>query len=95
VEEEGKLRIGPTRTHTSADSPLAQRHHVNWRLKAMERFAALSEEELVFTSPMTVAEADLPFIREAIAELIEKVGKRIEHSPCEKLTCLNIDWVYL
>jgi uncharacterized protein (TIGR02147 family) len=92
-EKRGRLHIGPSRTHTPADSPLAHRHHVNWRMKTMERFSALGAEELVFTSPMTLAEKDVPEIREEISALIEKVSRRIEPSPSEVMACLNIDWV--
>jgi hypothetical protein len=59
----------------------------------MDRFSKLSDEELVFTAPMSIASADAPAIREAICELIEKVSTRIERSPSEKLACLNMDWV--
>lgn len=92
-EESGRLRMGSSRTHISPDSPLVYRHHTNWRLKAMQRFPAVSEDEIVFTAPLTIARADVPAVREVITELIEKVSRIVEHSEPERLACLNIDWV--
>jgi hypothetical protein len=87
--------MGPARTHVPAESPLVARHHLNWRLKAMERFSTISDEELVFTSPMTLSRKDGRAVREAIAELIEKVSGVVERTDPEKLSVLNIDWIDL
>jgi uncharacterized protein (TIGR02147 family) len=92
-EVEGELRMGPSRTHVPADSPLVQRHHVNWRLRAMERLPRLSDEELAFTMPMTISRQDGPRIREILTETIQRVSETVDRTDPEKLACLNIDWV--
>jgi uncharacterized protein (TIGR02147 family) len=94
-EKGGRIAMGPARTHVPAGSPLVARHHLNWRLKAMERFSSISDDELAFTSPMTISREDGPKVREAIAELIEKVSGIVERTEPEKLSVLNIDWVDL
>lgn len=92
VEKNGEIEVGPLRTHVEADSPLVTRHHVNWRLKAIEHFPTLSDDELAFTLPMTISVKDVPVIRERIGKLIEDVSGIIERSNPEKLVCLSIDW---
>jgi uncharacterized protein (TIGR02147 family) len=93
VEEGEKVRMGSQRTFLSNQSVLASRHHINWRHKAFERYDSLSDQELVFTAPLSVSEKDGKAIRARIVELIESVGKVVSNTDPEKLACLNIDWV--
>lgn len=92
VEEEGHVRIGPQRTYLSAHSPLITRHHVNWRLKAIEHLQNITDHELAFTSPLSISFKDGHIVRAAIVELIEKVGEIVEKTEPEKAACLTIDW---
>lgn len=95
VEEDGKLKMGPSRTHIGADSPLIGRHHANWRFKAIERVGRVSkssESELIFTSPLTIATRDAAEAREILLQAIEKISARVEGGDPEKLFCLNVDW---
>ncbi len=88
-----KLHYGPQSTHVSAESPLAARHHLNWRLKAMENLEGLKSTELVFTSPVAVSKKDAELLRSRFLEMIDEWAKVVDHSPSEQLMCLNIDWV--
>jgi uncharacterized protein (TIGR02147 family) len=92
-EAENKIKYGSIKTYVSHESPLAVRHHANWRAKAMEQFDRLTEKELVFTSPVVINETDFLRIREEIVQLIEKFKEVAEPSPSEELYCLNVDWV--
>lgn len=93
TNENGKYQMGPTYTHLESKSPLALRHHANWRLKALERHSRLSARELAYTCPATVSTEDQEQIREELVRLIEKYVKKIGAStPEEKLVCLNLDW---
>lgn len=89
----GKLQHTVQTTHVPAESPLAARHHKNWRLKAMERYPYMGTSELAFTMPVTLSVGDAVRVRKMILDFIQNVDRIFDKSPPEKLSCLNIDWI--
>jgi uncharacterized protein (TIGR02147 family) len=94
VAEDGKIKMGPKQTHLEADSPLIQRHHSNWRLKAIQRYEKLTEKELCYSGPMSIGRKDFERIREMLTQLIQQTTKIATDSKEETLACLNIDWFH-
>ena len=94
IEENG-YRMGVSRTHLEKTSPHLPRHHTNWRMKSVQYSERLHEEDLMFTSPLTVSRKDFLKIREEILTLIKSVNTIVEPSPAEELACLNIDFFKL
>lgn len=92
VQEKNHIVMGPLSTHLEHTSPQVARHHTNWRHKAIQKFDQISEDELVFTAPMTVSRADFQKIREEILQLIKSMYSTVKASPGEELACLNIDF---
>jgi plasmid maintenance system antidote protein VapI len=92
VEEAGRLKIGPSRTHLPADSPYIWNLHKNWRLKAVERHGRPAVTELFYTAPMSISAADISKIRELLVQSISEITKIAGESKPEKLVSLNIDW---
>ncbi len=93
LETRGELSPGPQSTHIEGVSPLVARHHANWRIKAMERHPTLSHDrELAFTSPMSIASADVPKVRTLALDFISKTCELTDPSPSETAYCLNLDW---
>ena len=78
--------------HLSKDSPHVSKHHHNWRLKALTALPGISDQELMFSAPMVVAEKDLSTIRAKLLALVDQISKDIHDSKEETLACLNIDW---
>ncbi len=95
IEKNGKLDYGPLKTHIPADSPLVGRHHTNWRLKTIERASNLTEQELMFTCPVTISKEDFTKLKSLILEFIGNAEKVYSPSAPEILACLNIDLVKL
>jgi uncharacterized protein (TIGR02147 family) len=93
IEKDGEIHMGPKNTHTEAGSPLAVRHHTNWRLRAVQRIEKLGPQELAFTAPVSIAKKDMAKIRARILEMIEDVAKTVKASEPEQLACLSIDWI--
>ena len=80
-------------THLDGKSPLIARHHGNWRLKAMQRHPSLDlNRELAYTSPISIAEADIPRVRKILLDAIEQCCEISDPSASEEAFCLNIDW---
>ena len=94
VTEEG-VKPGITSTHLPRNSPLANRHHTNWRLKALAHLDDLSEDDLAFTAPVSLSRKDFEAIRRIILDSIEDVSETVEKSEPEMLACLTIDWFEL
>jgi uncharacterized protein (TIGR02147 family) len=92
LEKNGGWEIGPSKTHIGSDSPFVSRHHSNWRLLAMQKHPRLLENELAFTSPLTISRKDFKLVKNRILELIQELGKIIDKTDPEQLACLNIDW---
>jgi len=87
--------MGPQRTHLESTSPLIQKHHSNWRLKALQRSDSLDPEELMYTSPVSLSREDFKIIREDLVLMIKKVLDRVHPSPAEEVACLNIDFFWV
>lgn len=92
VEDDGVLKMGPSRIHLEASSPLIGRHHLNWRMKAIERHGKLGDDELMFSGPMSVSKEGARRIREKLVQVIEEALAIVDKEDPEKLACLNIDW---
>jgi uncharacterized protein (TIGR02147 family) len=95
VQAGDRYRIGPLRTFLEPNSPHSPKHHANWRNKALQKADMISDQELMFTSPISLSQKDFAKIRERIASLLKEVSEIVRDSPAEDVGCLNIDlfWV--
>jgi len=90
--DQGGITYGPSWTHVGSDSRLVNKHHQNWRLRALTRMEAGRDEDLFFTSPMSLSHEVAKEIRDMLPTVIEGVQKRVGPSESETVRCLNIDW---
>ncbi|MES2767758.1 MAG: TIGR02147 family protein [Bdellovibrionota bacterium] len=95
VEEKGKIKIGPQRTHIEASSPFVNRHHINWRLKGIEHMDNLHPDELFYTSPMTLSAKSMNEIKKMLLKLVVDMSEEVKLAKDEKIACLNIDFFEL
>lgn len=95
TETKGKIVYAVKKTYLDAGSPLAIRHHTNWREQAIRSYEHLREEDLAFTYPTVISEEDFLKIREQLVAFIEEFKKDTLPSPSDHLYCLNIDWLKL
>lgn len=91
VNDKGTLQQGISTTHLDKESLLINRHHANWRLKALEKLENTSKDELYFTAPLTISEKDMKRIKESLLDAIENASSIVSKTKPEKLACLNID----
>lgn len=95
IEEKGKLKIGPQRTHVEASSPFVNRHHINWRLKGIEHMDNLNPDELFYTSPMTLSKDAMKEIKKGLLDFIAEKSALVKDAKDEQIACLNIDFFEL
>ncbi len=89
--ENGLFKMGKTVIHVPDESPFVVKHHMNWRVKAMERLDHRSKQDVFFTSPMSLSKADRKKVRELFAHTIQQALKICKDSPAEEVICLNVD----
>lgn len=90
--QKGSITYAIKRTHLDSDSAYVNTHHTNWRNKAIQNMPLKKSNDLFFTSPMSLSEETAQEIRALIPDLIQKIMKKVEPSPSEKVYCLNLDW---
>ncbi|MGZ6441770.1 MAG: TIGR02147 family protein [Pseudobdellovibrionaceae bacterium] len=92
LENEGKLTYGPASIHVDKESPFVNKHHQNWRFQALQNMERKREEDIFFTSPMSLSVEAAEEVRKLIPNFIQTVMKLVGPSASEKVMCLNLDW---
>jgi uncharacterized protein (TIGR02147 family) len=90
--KEGKLKMGPARTHIGSSNLLVVKHHQNWRLQAFQKMIQTDDDNLFYTSPMSLSFEVAEKIRRELPSFIEKISASVGPSKSETVRCLNIDW---
>lgn len=86
------LKIGAARIHLGSESPLISKHHLNWRLQAMQRFSRRTSEDLHYSSVITLSAKDILLVKEKIVAAIRDVKEIVRDSKEEKLQCFSLDF---
>lgn len=100
LEESGFIsRVGDDRfivseqhLHLGNDSPLIVKHHLNWRLKAMQSLELEREHDLHYSLGMTISQSDVGKLKAMVVEFVESVQKIARPSEAQVLCGLCIDF---
>jgi len=94
LKKKGEFVLGPTATHVGHDHPLVERHHTNWRLRALDSVKFSRKEDLEglhYTGPMVISRKLAEELRNDLMNLVEKTHERIREAPNEQVHCLTVD----
>jgi len=91
-ETESGITYGPASTHVDKESPFVNKHHQNWRLQAIQQMEGKHDDDLFFSSPMSLSLEAAEEIRKLLPSVIQSVMKISAPSSSEITACLNIDW---
>lgn len=94
-EERGKYVSGNNRIHIGKDSSLLSKHHINWRMKAIQSFDQGDENSLNYTSIVSLSKQDLLKLKSKWVREIESFNSIVRDSKEETLACLNLDFFKL
>lgn len=94
-EKNGIYTPGETHVHVANESPFVVKHHINWRIKAIQQMDHREPAELFFTAPMALSENDFLVLREKFNVAIQETVKVVSDSNAEKVACLNLDFFKL
>lgn len=95
IEKNNHYFANLNRTFGNQKSPHLIKHRANWRMKAIQKLEDLSEEEMSFTSVMSISKKDFDDVRFQIAALLKNLSKTIKETTPEELACLNIDFIWI
>lgn len=74
------------------DSPLLPRHHTNWRMYAISSLGNVENNDLHFSTVVSLSDKDVLKIKEKMITEIESTRKIIRDSPEEDIYCYNLDF---
>ncbi len=89
----GKFQRTDVNTHVEAGSPLAIRHHQNWRMHVQTLQERMTASDLCFTAPVSISRKDFERVRAKILDLISDAAKTIDASPAKELVYFGVDWI--
>lgn len=94
-EKKGIYQIGKTRIHLGTDSPLLSRHHVNWRIKAIEAAERVQSQDLQYSALLGISKVDAQKIKTLMLDLIQKSEPMIARSKEEAPYVMLMDFFEL
>lgn len=92
VKKNGRFDFGANVIHVPHDSPFVHKHHLNWRLRALQAMDQKKTANLHYTAPVSLSRELKDSFREELVQLIQKYTKRVADAPSETTACLNLDW---
>ncbi len=92
INQDGKLKVGPQKTHLENTSPWIVKHHHNWRIKAMEAMQNSEEQDLFYSAPMSLSSEVAEQVRQQLPEFIKQIINQVGPSKSEVVRFLCIDW---
>lgn len=92
IQKGGRYEIGLTRIHLSKDSVQIRRHHTNWRNQAITSIDKNQEQDLHYSSALSMSHKDVPKIKEIMIKAIEECREIIKISKEERLQVLTMDF---
>ncbi len=63
-------------------------------MRAIQKGEKLSEQEMMFTGPVSLSKKDFKILREKIVLFIKDYLEIVRDSPAEEVACLNIDFFW-
>lgn len=95
VEKEDRFSMGAQSTHLEQGSHHLLRHHSNWRIRAIRQSEELTDQELMYTAPVSLSKNDFESLREEMVGFIKKFLAKVHESPAEEIACLNLDFFWI
>lgn len=93
MKEDGTLSIGTYRLHLPSDHPLISKHHMNWRLKAMECMEQkIGPTDLHYSSVISLSHQDADKVKVMLTKMLDEIKKIIASSTEERVATLSLDF---
>lgn len=83
--------VGPQRIFLPAEATMISVHHTNWRLHAIQACQNRFDEDLHYSSVISVSKSDYIRIKQIMVKAVEECKKLIKDSPAEVPCGLHLD----
>lgn len=93
TEEEGKFVQQLGRMHLDKNSPHLKQHHINWRIKSIQKLDHPDDSDLNFTAPLSLAKKDFEKMREELVNFIQNLSSTVEKTNPEEVYLVNLDFI--
>lgn len=77
--------------HLKKDSPFVGKHHLNWKLQAMNNLGVQDNTDMHYTSVVSISKADFEKMRMMFFEMIDKARETVANSEEQVLACYAVD----
>ncbi len=94
-EKDGKFSPGDRSLHLKSNSEFIIQHHVNHRLLAVDCARKKDEDNLQYSSMITISKKSADILKTEILNFIKKAKEEIKASSEEEIYCFNIDFLNL
>ncbi len=94
-QEGDHYSVGSLHIHLGNDSAMIVKHHLNWRLQAMQSIEDEQEENLHYSSVLCISKEDAKILKNMCADFLASTRKIIEPSKEEELFSLCMDFFSL
>ncbi len=94
-DKNNKFSIGKKQIHLNDESPQIFNHHINWRLKAIEKLNTKNRQILNYSSLIGIDKKDAILIKEIFLKSISETNQVIQKSGEESAFFINIDFMEL
>jgi uncharacterized protein (TIGR02147 family) len=78
--------------HLSKESAYNARHHLQWRLKRIDRLERSRPSDLTYTSVASLSEKDFSNLKARFIEMVKSYNETVQASPEERVYCLTLDF---
>ncbi len=92
IEKDGNYIIGPARIHLSSDSPMISKHHTNWKINALKSLDKINNENMHYSSVVTLSNEDFLKIKEILLKSIENIEPILRESKEEDIFSMSLDF---
>lgn len=92
VESHGRLKQGSTRIHLPKESPFLMKHHMNWRVKAIQSLDSEKPEDLHYSLVISLSKKDVVKMKEIVLEAVQKTDRLLKETGDEVVYSLCMDW---
>lgn len=91
-KKDDRFHVGQQRVYVDKGSIYFQKHHLNWRLKSLEKSENPTEEDRLYSVILGVAEKDYQKFKNEITQLVSSFSKTLEQveNP-DQLVVFNCD----
>ena len=93
VEKDGQYRQQLGRMHLDKTSPHLKQHHINWRIKSIQKLDHPDDLDLNFTAPLSLSKKDFEKLREELVRFIQTLSTTVEKTDPEEIYLANLDFI--